>query len=271
MPTLPSIRELRDGVEDHDVLHHASAIAFQVLSAVIPLALVLLAGLGFLNLSSIWDDASLDIRPNISTAAFQVLDDTVRNILEQKQYFWLTLGLALALWRLSTAMRAVMHALDHIYGAERERSLWERLRVSLVLAVVMALLLVLAIATVHIGAVVVKTEGVLNLVSIIVRWALAAGLALLAVGITIRHAPATRQPWGWVGFGAVLCVGTWLLTSVAFGFYATEIASYGSLFGSFATVFVLLTYLYLAAIALLVGAEADTQVRRKNEGSADGS
>jgi membrane protein len=66
-------------------------------------------------------------------------------------------------------------------------------------------------------------------------------------------------------------VGSWLLTSVAFGFYATEIASYGSLFGSFATVFVLLTYLYLASIALLLGAEADTQVRRKTEGSSNGS
>ena len=67
------------------------------------------------------------------------------------------------------------------------------------------------------------------------------------------------------------CVGTWLLASVAFGFYATEIASYGSLFGSFASIFILLTYLYLTAIALLAGAEADAQVRRENEGSANGS
>ena len=271
MPTLPSIRDLRDGAQDHAILHHASAIAFQVLSAAIPLVLVMLAVLGFLNMESVWEDASLDIRPNVSTAAFQVLDDTVTNVLEKKQYSWLTLGLGLALWRLSTAMRAVMHALDRIYDADRERPLTERLRVSIILAIVMALLLMLAVATVHLGALLVKTDGVLNVVSIIVRWGIAAGLALLAVGITIRHAPATRQPWGWVGFGAVLCVGTWLLASVAFGFYATEIASYGSLFGSFATVFVLLTYLYITAIALLAGAEADTQVRRRNEGSADGS
>ena len=271
MPPLPSFTELRDGVQDHDVLQNASAIAFQVLSAAIPLALVMLATLGFVNMESVWEDAALDIRPNVSTAAFQVLDDTVRNVLEKQQPFWLTLGVGLALWRLSTAMRAVMHSLDEIYEADRERPLLERLRVSLGLALVIALLLIAAIVVVHLGAALVKSDGVLSVVSLLVRWGIAAGLALLAVGITIRHAPATPQPLGWASFGAVLCVGTWLLASVAFGFYATEIASYGSLFGSFASIFVLLTYLYITAVALLAGAEADSQVRRKVEGSANGA
>ena len=271
MPSLPSFTELRDGVEDHDVLQNASAIAFHVLSAAIPLALVLLAVLGFLDMESVWNDAAVDIRPNVSTAAFQVIDDTVRNVLEQQQPFWLTLGVGLTLWRLSSAMRAVMHALDEIYGADRERSLVERLRVSLALALVIALLLIGAIAVVHLGALLVKADGVLSVVSLAVRWGIAAALALVAVAITIRHAPASPQPLGWVSFGAMLCVGTWLLASVAFGVYATEIASYGSLFGSFASVFVLLTYLYITAVALLAGAEADAQVRRKVEGSANGS
>jgi membrane protein len=271
VPTFPSIRDLRDGAEDDDILHHASAIAFQVFWAAIPLALVMLAALGFLNMQDVWTDAATDLRPNVSTAAFQVIDDTVRNVLEKKQYFWLTLGLALALWRLSAAMRAVMHALDGIYGADRERTTIERMRVSVVLAIVMALLLILAIMEVHLGALLVKTDGVVTVLWTIVRWGIAAALALIAVGITIRHAPATRQPWGWVGVGALLCVGTWLLASVAFGFYATEIASYGSLFGSFASLFILITYLYLTALALLAGAEADAQVRRENEGTANGS
>ena len=270
MPT-PTLTELRRGLDDHAVLHSASSIAFHVLSAAIPLVLVLLAALGFANLTSVWTDVALDIRPKLSTAAFTVLDDTVRNVLESKQPFWLTLGLGLALWRLSSAMRAVMFALDKIYDADRERSLVERLRVSLTLALAMFLLLALAVVIIQLGPLLVPTEGVLSVVSVIVRWGLGAALALFAIGLTIRHAPATRQPWGWVSFGALVCVGIWLGASVAFGFYATNIASYGSLFGSFASVFVLLTYLYLTAIALLVGAELDAQVRRQVEGSADGS
>ena len=49
----------------------------------------------------------------------------------------------------------------------------------------------------------------------------------------------------------------WVGTSLVFGLYVTEIADYGSIFGSLATVFVLLTYLYLSAASFLIGAEVD--------------
>ena len=271
MQTLPSIGDLRDGLREHAVLHSASSIAFHVLSALIPLALVALALLGFLDMTSVWEDVALDIRPDLSTAAFTVLDDTVRQVLDEQQPFWLTLGLGLALWRLSSAMRAVMFALDKIYDADRDRPLLERMRVSLTLAVAMALLLVVAAAIVHLGPLVLPEGGLMYVVSIAIRWGLAALLAVVAVALTIRYAPATRQPIRWVSFGAGLAGGIWILGSIAFGFYATEIASYGSLFGSFASVFVLLTYLYLTAIALLLGAELDSQVRRQVEGTADGT
>ncbi len=104
----------------------------------------------------------------------------------------------------------------------------------------------------------------------IVRWALAAALLLLAVGMTIHYAPATPQPLRWVSFGSIVAVAAWLIGSLLFVVYITEVASYGSLFGSLATVFVLLTYLYSSAVALLVGVEIDTQVRRRVEGTPHG-
>lgn len=271
MRNLPSVTELRRGLEDHDVLTSASAIAFQVLGALIPMVLVVLALLGFLDMTSVWENIALDLRPKLSTAAFTVLDDTVRQVLEQRKPFWLTLGLALAIWRLSAAMRAVMHALDEVYEADRERPLLERVRISVGLAIAIAVLLILAAAVVHLGPLVLGFEGgLLSVLSILIRWGLASVLVLVAIGLTIRYAPATHQPLGWVSFGSALAAACWLLASVAFGFYITELADYGSLFGSFATLFILLTYLYITAIALLAGAEADAQVRRRVDGRANG-
>jgi membrane protein len=272
MQRVPSVRDVHRGVEEHDVLTYASAIAFQVLTALVPLLLVLLALIGFFDLERVWQDAARELRPNLSDAAFTVVDDTVRNVLSGQQWFWLTAGLAFALWRLSAAMRAVMGALDRIYDAERERTLAERLRVSIGLAIAVALLLLAALSVVHLGPLVVSVDGVLlGAVSFVVRWGLAGLLLLLAVGLTIHHAPATPQPLGWVSFGSLSAVGAWLAGSALFVLYVTEVASYGSLFGSLATIFVLLTYLYLSAIALLVGVEIDTQVRRRVEGSPDGA
>ena len=46
-----------------------------------------------------------------------------------------------------------------------------------------------------------------------------------------------------------------------FGLYVTQVADYDSIFGSLATVFVLLSYLYVSAVSFLIGAEVDAIVR----------
>ena len=265
------MRDVHRGIEDHDILNSASAIAFQVVTAIVPLLLVVLALIGFFDLERVWQDAADDLRPQVSAATFTVVDDTVRNVLSGKQWFWLTGGALFALWRLSAAMRAVMGALDRIYHADRERPLLERLRLSIALALAVTLLLLLALAVVHLGPLLVSVEGTLPaLASLVVRWGLAGVLLLIAIGLTIHYAPATEQPLGWVSFGSLVAVAAWLVGSLLFLLYITEVASYGSLFGSLATIFVLLTYLYTSAIALLIGVEIDTQVRRRVEGTPHG-
>jgi membrane protein len=267
---LPDVRRVWQGVQDHEIPNSASAIAFHTLFAAVPLALFALALVGFFDLKSLWDSGAKELRPRVSPPAYIVIDDTVRSILSSKQVFWLTFGAALAIWRLSAAMRATMHALDQIYGGDEDRPLLKEVRISIGLSLVIAVLLLAALGIVLAGRYLIEPSGVLVVVVFVVQWALVIAMLALAVGLTIRFGPATPQPLGWVSFGTGLAVLAWILGSVAFGLYLTKIADYSSAFGSFATVFVLLTYLYLSATALLVGAEVDTQVRRSTEGTSHG-
>jgi uncharacterized BrkB/YihY/UPF0761 family membrane protein len=50
----------------------------------------------------------------------------------------------------------------------------------------------------------------------------------------------------------------------------TDVADYGSIFGSLATAFLLMTYLYVSACAFLIGAEVDAIVRHGETGSRSG-
>jgi len=262
---LPRLAQVRDGAERHEVLNSASAISFQVLFAAVPLALFGLALAGFLSLDRVWRDAADQIRPNVSPAAFTVLDDTVQSVIGGQRWFWLTLGGALAIWRLSAAMRATMGALDRVYEADEDRPLGAWLRISIALSLALTALLAAALAAVYLLPVAVPVDGaVLGALSFVVRWGIALCLLLAGIALTIRYAPAVRQPLAWVTFGSALSVGCWIVTSAAFGFYATQIASYESLFGSLASVFLTLTYLYLSAIAFLAGVEVDALVRERN-------
>ncbi len=265
------LRRAHAALDEHEILNSSSAIAFQVLFALVPLGLFTVALLGFLELDRVWQDAAAEIRPELSPAAFTVIDDTVRKVLSQQQPFWLTAGAALAIWRLSAAMRAAMGALDRVYECEdSDRSLLSELRTSIALSLVTTALLLVALAVVHLGPLVVTTgNAAAEVLSVVVRWGIGLGLGVLAVGVIIHFGPARGQSLGWVSRGTLLCATAWLLATFAFALYVTRLADYGSAFGSFATVFLLLTYLYLSAAAFLVGVEIDVRARASAEEGTD--
>jgi len=264
-----SVRELtRDVVRsfrDNGLPNFASAMAFRVVLALVPCLLFLMAVLGLLDLDEVWrEDVAPDVRKNASDAAFRLIDDTVDQVLAQKELWWLTVGLAVTLWELSAATRVTMSALDRVYGYYRRRSLLEMLPRSLALGAAMGVCAAVAIAIVRFGPLLTgDVEGVLAVLSFLVRWLLAAAVLAVGVGLTVQFGSATRQPVPWVSFGTGLVLVAWMLTSIGFGLYVKYVASYGSVFGHLATVFVLLLYVWLLANAFLVGIQLDACVRER--------
>ena len=67
----------------------------------------------------------------------------------------------------------------------------------------------------------------------------------------------------WVSLGTGLVLVSWVLTSIAFGVYVQYVASYTSVFGHLASIFVLLLYLWLSANSFLVGIQVDACARKR--------
>jgi len=250
----------RDGLANF-----ASAMAFRVILALVPLLLLVFALMGFLDLEEIWrNDVAPEVKKNVSEAAYRLISDTVEHVLSQKQVWWLTAGLLLTVWELSAATRVAMHAMDRIYGFPRRRRLLEMLPRSLWLGAVMGACAIAAVAVVRFAPLLTgDLDAVLAVLSFLVRWLLAAVVLGVGVGVLVRFGAAPRQPLPWVSVGTGLVLAAWVLTSIAFGVYATYIASYGSVFGHLATFYVLLIYVYLIANAFLVGIQLDASVRER--------
>jgi len=255
---------LVDAFRRNDLLLFASAISFQILTAVVPLALF---GLGLVAFFDIAELYSSDLRPRLSEQVdiptFVVIDSTIERILGEKQVFWVTLGGALAVWQLSGAVRAAMEVLNRVHEVEEERSWKDRFPRSILLAVVGTVLVFAAVAMVRLTPLLVGDPSAIVSVGVfIVRWGAAAALLVLFVGLLIRFGPDLRdQPLGWVSFGAVLVIAIWLAMSALFGVYLTQLASYGSVFGFLATFVVLTGYLYASCITFVAGIQLDALAR----------
>jgi membrane protein len=247
-----SAKALVRAFAEHDLLTYASAISFQSFFALIPLTLTALGLLGVFSLESVWSDQlARDLRPQVSGAVFEVIDSTVRKVLESKQVFWATFGAVLTVWEVSGAMRAVMTVLDRIYRVPAQRSWKQRYAVSTGLSGLVIVLLLTA------GLVFVVGNLVDGILTGILRWPVAGALLALALAAVVRWAPAQPRPWRWVTFGTGLVVVAWLGMSAGFGLYLRTLADYGSIFGNLATLIVTLEYLYLTAIVVLAGLALD--------------
>jgi membrane protein len=244
---------------DHELLTYASAIAFQVLKSPIPLTLLGIALLGAVGRRDIWTKhIAPSLKSRLDQPVFHAIDFAVEKIFASNSAGLILFSAVLTVWFVSSAVRAIMGAINRIYGAKDERPLWIRWPLSFGLAfcivagIVGAALLVEAVP---------KQSGSLEILLVAVRW-LGALAALVAVtGVLVRLAPARRRPKRWASAGAVLVIGTWIVTSVAFHWYVSTFANFKSAIGQLTVFIVLMAYAYASSIVLLVGIEIDELLR----------
>src|SRR3954465_13932435 len=153
-------RDVVDGFSRHKLLTYASAIAYQIISALIPFALFTLGLFGLLGLKELWSD---HLKPTIADHASRevvaLADTSVRQVLEHKQTFWVTFGLALMLWEASGAMRATMQAVEDVYGTRSRRPWRQRYAISIGLSAAVGALMLLALVVLVGGAAVLGGLG----------------------------------------------------------------------------------------------------------------
>ena len=93
-------------------------------------------------------------------------------------------------------------------------------------------------------------------------------MVLVAIGIALVYylAPNVEQHWRWVTPGSVVALVLWLAASLGLRFYVTNFANYNATYGSIGGVILLMLWLYLSGMALLLGAEVNSEIEHAAAG-----
>jgi membrane protein len=118
-----------------------------------------------------------------------------------------------------------------------------------------------AIAT-RIGA----AGGVLNIAWWIAQWPILLVGLLVAFATLLYLGPDVDRPkWEFLTPGSLVAALLWIAASGLFAIYTSSFASYNKTWGTLSAVIVMLTWLWLTANALLLGAEINAEVERTRE------
>jgi membrane protein len=170
-----------------------------------------------------------------------------------------------ALWSSTSGMVVVEEGLDMAFGLSTDRTFVERRLVALPLLAGSVLLGGAASALAVFGSqlgrlvrdVVPIHGGLFSASWDVLRWVVALTLMNLLLSMFYFLAPNRRSRWRWTSAGTVVATLTWALVSLGFSLYTSKFGSYGSTYGAFAGVAILIFWLYLSGWAILMGAEVD--------------
>jgi membrane protein len=89
-------------------------------------------------------------------------------------------------------------------------------------------------------------------------------IAMLIYAVVYYAAPNVEiRRWQYITPGAVFGVLAWILASAGFFLYVSELSTYSATYGAFATVVILLVWLYLTNLVLVFGAELNATVDQR--------
>ncbi len=283
-PTLPElskrdykaivIRAAKEAIDDA-ITDNAAALAYYTFLA-IPAAL--LVAVGFFSLfagpgavTTVIDK----LRGVVPAEAITLLEDQLRRLQDNGSggVVMVVFGFALALWTATGAMNALMRALNRTYERKETRKFVKQRLTALAMLVFMLVAFALSFGLLVLGPALsgwiggeIGAESVFKWVWWTAQWpVLLLGLTFAFAGI-LYLGPNVEQPrWHFITPGSVLAVAIWLAASGLFAVYVSLFGSYNKTWGTLAAVIVMLTWLWLSALALLFGAEINAEVERSRE------
>ena len=270
------LRRTYAGFVDDHVMLIAAGVTFYALLALVPSLTALVSLYGLFT-----DPASLDrhmglLEGFVPSGGLDIVREQLQRLAERgptKLGLTSLAAFAVALWSANSGVKAMFEAMNVAYGAEEKRSY---LRLTLV---TLAFTLASFAAILALLGLLVVLPLVLQFVGlgVVAQWASRIGglvllVALLVAGLAAlyRFGPSRPDaPWRWITPGAVVAMVVILVASGLFTWYVAAFGSYDATYGSLGAVFGFMTWLWIAAIIVIVGAELNGEIERQTAGQAE--
>lgn len=260
----------------HDVARDSAALTYYLLFAIFPLLIFVSTLLGVLEL----DIASITavLAPILPSDVVDIIRTYLEYVAANQSRQLLWFSLVFSVWFPMRSTGCLMHSLRKAFGRSApENILLGQLR-TLLFTIWMIFVIGLTLALVVVGRrALYFLSGFLPLSETFIsvwgylRFIILGLVMAISLGILYQLALGQRRPLREVLPGVGSSLAAWLLLSMAFSYYVENMARYAQLYGSIATIVVVLLWLYMSGQVLILGAELSASLIHRKKHAAPSS
>ena len=249
----------------HDVGRDSAALTYYLLFALFPLLVFISTLLGILKLDV--DSVTQVLSQIVPADVMSVLESYLEYVSANASRQLLWFSLIFSVWFPMRATSCLLHSLRKAFGLGPPRKMLVNqlgillFTVWLILTIGLTLLLVTVgrRALEFLSGLIELPAGFIDLWSYL-RFIVLGVVMFLMLTVLYMLARGQRRPLKEVAPGVGISLAAWMVLSLAFSYY---VENYSVLYGSIATVVVVLLWLYMSGTVLIMGAEYSAVILRR--------
>lgn len=267
------LENLFTNINNDDILHKASSVAFSFTLAVFPAVIFLFSLIPYIVIPDIQELHITDINQSLidlvgDVAMLDQVSETIADVLKNPRGDLLSFSVLLSLFLSTNGMMELAQTFNKIYKTIEKRGYWTTRLIATFLTVILALVLFAAIVLLTGGNIVLKimvregllAENFLFYSILVLKFFVVFILFLFTISFIYYFAPALHNRWRFISIGSVFATLLSIMVSYLFSFYISNFGTYNKLYGSIGAMIAMMVWIYLISIILLIGFEVNASI-----------
>jgi len=253
------------------VIDVAAGLAFWSMLSMVPLLIAVAALLSILRIPTLLPQLLVVLAMLVPSDALAAVEKMIGSLLEPHRGM-LSFGILIYIWSTTGGFTALISALNVAYDVTTPRS-WLRDRLqALILASTSGGLLTVSLLGLiagpqfgHFLAEIIPLPHSFERMWPLIRVATVFVTFVVALELVYFLGPKRKQRFASTLPGAIVAIGLWFLGSAGLSFYLGHLAHYSRLYGGMGALIGLMFWIYLTALAILIGAELNAELAKRRD------
>jgi len=259
-----------EGVQKGALSTRSAAISFRLFLAIFPLLIVLVMVIPYVPIDNFKVILFENIRFYFPGDSFVWIEQTLEQLFFRQHDGLLSFAFVLVLFYASNSVNAILQGFNGSYNIEKRGNILVVRGASVVLMLILSFLMTLAVALILFSGKVfgylleidiLPSQGVVYLLEV-AKWLITVLLIYSTISTLYNAGDMRRKRWKIFSAGASFATLFFVISSLVFAWFVTDVVNYTEAYASLGSIMVLLIWMNFVSTILLLGFELNASIHR---------